>query len=76
MLGILACIIVDKVRNIISDLQRRNPAITRSRMYYEAIQTVLPGVKLYINTSTGGQVQMLLPLESMIDVPAGEGGGD
>ena len=55
---------------------KRNPAITRSRMYYEAIQTVLPGVKLYINTSTGGQVQMLLPLESMIDVPAGEGGGD
>ena len=55
---------------------KRNPAITRSRMYYEAIQTVLPGVKLYINTTTGGQVQMLLPLESMIDVPAGEGGGD
>ena len=55
---------------------KRNPAITRSRMYYEAIQTVLPGVKLYINTSTGGQVQMLLPLESIIDVPAGEGGGD
>ena len=55
---------------------RRNPGITRSRMYYEAIQEILPGVKLYINTTTGGQVQMLLPLESMIDVPAGEGGGD
>ena len=55
---------------------RRNPEITRSRMYYEAIQTVLPGVKLYINTSTGGQVQMLLPLESVIGMPTGDGGGN
>ena len=47
---------------------RRNPAITRSRMYYEAIQEILPGVKLYINTSNGGDdVQMLLPLESLVD---------
>ncbi len=44
-----------------------NPEITRSRMYYEAISEVLPGVKLYINTGgAGGDVQMLLPLESMI----------
>ena len=44
-----------------------NPEITRSRMYYEAISQVLPGVKLYVNTGSGeGQdVQMLLPLESM-----------
>ena len=55
---------------------KRNPEITRSRMYYEAIQTVLPGVKLYINTSTGGQVQMLLPLESVIGMPTGDGGGN
>ena len=46
----------------------RNPAITKSRMYYEAIQEILPGVKLYINTSSGGDdVQMLLPLESLVD---------
>ena len=46
---------------------RRNPGITRSRMYYEAIQEILPGVKLYINTSNGGDdVQMLLPLESLV----------
>ena len=45
----------------------QNPQITRSRMYYEAISEVLPGVKLYINTSDGaGDVQMLLPLESMV----------
>ena len=51
----------------------RNPEITKSRMYYEAIQEILPGVKLYINTSkTGDDVQMLLPLESLVD-PANGG---
>ena len=45
----------------------KNPEITRSRMYYEAIQEILPGVKLYVNTSAGGDdVQMLLPLESLV----------
>ena len=45
----------------------KNPEITRSRMYYEAIQEILPGVKLYINTSgSGDNVQMLLPLESLV----------
>ena len=44
-----------------------NPEITRSRMYYEAISQILPGVKLYINASENGEdVQMLLPLESMV----------
>ena len=44
-----------------------NPEITRSRMYYEAISQILPGVKLYINASGSGEdVQMLLPLESLI----------
>ena len=53
----------------------KNPQITKSRMYYEAIQEILPGVKLYINTSTkGDDVQMLLPLESLVDV--NEGGND
>jgi len=45
---------------------RLNPDITRSRMYYEAISQILPGVKLYINTSGEGDVQMLLPLESLV----------
>jgi membrane protease subunit HflK len=44
-----------------------NPEITRSRMYYEAISNILPGVKLFINTSGGQDVQMLLPLESLVD---------
>ena len=41
----------------------RDPAITKSRMYYEAIQEILPGVKLYINTGDGNSVDMLLPLD-------------
>ena len=46
----------------------QNPEITRSRMYYEAISQILPGVKLYINTASGSgeDVQMLLPLESIV----------
>ncbi len=42
-----------------------NPDITRSRMYYEAIAQVLPGVKLFINTGDGDGMNMLLPLDSM-----------
>ena len=49
----------------------RNPEITRSRMYYEAISQVLPGVKLYVNSGTGSEVQMLLPLESLVDAQGG-----
>ena len=45
-----------------------NPEITRSRMYYEAISQILPGVKLYINTADGGSdVQMLLPLDDLVN---------
>ena len=49
-----------------------NPEITRSRMYYEAIAEVLPGVRLYINTGDGSSVEMLLPLESVVNVSEGE----
>jgi len=43
----------------------RNPGITKSRMYYEAIQEILPGVKVYIDTTgSEGNVDMMLPLES------------
>ncbi len=50
-----------------------NPEITRSRMYYEAISEVLPGVKLYINSGSGNSsdVQMLLPLESLVSENGG-----
>jgi len=43
-----------------------NPEITRSRMYYETIREVLPGVRVYIDTGEGG-VEKLLPLESFTE---------
>ena len=43
-----------------------NPEITLSRMYYEAISEILPGVTLYINTGSGEDIDMLLPLESLV----------
>ena len=47
-----------------------NPEITRSRMYYEIITDMLPGVKIFINTSENG-VEMMLPLESFLDSQPG-----
>ncbi len=49
----------------------QNPDITRSRMYYETISEVLPGVKLYINSGNGANVQTLLPLESLVNTNGG-----
>ena len=43
----------------------QNPEITKSRMYYEIISQVLPGVKVYINTGDGESVDMLLPLDTI-----------
>ena len=50
-----------------------NPDITRSRMYYEAVSQILPGVKLYINTGSGenSDVQMLLPLDQLVNTTGG-----
>ena len=49
----------------------QNPDITRSRMYYEAISQILPGVTLYVNTGDGSNVDMLLPLESLVKEQGG-----
>ena len=43
-----------------------NPQITRQRMYFETLEKVLPGVKIYINTSADSSTEMLLPLESFV----------
>ena len=42
-----------------------NPKITKSRMYYEAIEEILPDVRLYIDTSASGGIQKFLPLETL-----------
>ena len=56
---------------------QRNPDITRSRMYYEAIQEILPGVKLYINaTGDGEDVQMVLPLDEFVESSTETVGGN
>ena len=44
----------------------QNPQITRSRMYYEAVSKILPGVKVIINTGSGETVDMLLPLDPVV----------
>ena len=41
-----------------------NPGITRERMYFEAIEKVLPGAKVYIDTSDSSDTQKLLPLDA------------
>ncbi|MCL2098948.1 MAG: FtsH protease activity modulator HflK [Oscillospiraceae bacterium] len=47
----------------------RSPNVHRQRMYYEMIERVLPGVKLYINTSgdrDNGSISMILPLDDFM----------
>ena len=41
----------------------KNPAVTRQRMFYEAMEEVLPGLKIVIE-SPNGNVQTIYPLES------------
>ena len=50
----------------------QNPGITRSRMYYEAISEILPDVKLFLNTGDGGNIQSLLPLDSLVAPNGGD----
>ena len=55
----------------------QNPEITKSRMYFEAISEILPGVKLFINTAGGeSDVQMLLPLDPMVQMGTNPTGGN
>ena len=50
---------------------QKYPLITKQRLFYEAMEDVLPGMKLYIiNSETG--VQTALPLDKFADL----GGGD
>ena len=41
----------------------QSPSVTKKRMFYEAIEKVLPGAKVYIDTSDGS-TQKLLPIDS------------
>ena len=46
-----------------------NREITKSRMYFEAIEAALPNVKLYIDAA--GTTQKLLPLENFLNLQTG-----
>ena len=52
--------------NAMYEEYKLNPEITRSRMYYEAVSQILPGVKLFVNTGDSNSVDMLLPLETIV----------
>ncbi len=56
------------------DEYEKNPDITKSRMYFEAISQILPGVKLIINTGNGEQVDMLLPVDPFVETETNVGG--
>ena len=47
--------------NAMYEEYKKNPEITKERMYYEAMEDVLPGVKLVVDSGDG--VEKLLPLE-------------
>jgi len=49
-----------------------NPEINRQRMYYEMIEQVLPGVKVYINAGENNNVSMILPLEDFAGSQSGQ----
>ena len=49
--------------NAMYEQYKLNPEITRKRMFYEAIEQVMPNAKVYIDTSDGS-TQKLLPIDS------------
>lgn len=51
------------------------PEITKQRMFYEAMEDVMPDMKVIIEGADGAQVQQLLPLEPFSSTDAG-GGAD
>lgn len=53
----------------------KNKDITRTRMYLETIEDILPGITVYVDSSEGG-VQKLLPLKSFSEPGVVEGGAN
>lgn len=51
--------------NAIYEEYMKNPAVTKQRMFYEAMEEVLPELKVIIE-SPSGQVQTFYPLESFV----------
>ena len=57
------------------DQYKLNPLITKKRIFYEAMEDVLPELKVIISD---GSTQTMMPLESFADVSveAGDGGDE
>ncbi|MEL7648618.1 MAG: FtsH protease activity modulator HflK [Sedimentibacter sp.] len=53
----------------------KNKSITKTRMYLETIEEILPGITVYIDSSEGG-VQKMLPLKSFTGETENQGGGN
>ena len=51
----------------------KNPAVTRQRMFYEAMEDVLPGLKILIESS-GSNVQTVYPLDSFTGTQGNDNG--
>ena len=49
-----------------------NPNINKQRMYYEMIENVLPGLKVYINAGSNDDISMILPLEDFANIQGRE----
>lgn len=58
--------------NAMYDQYKLNPDITKKRMFYEALEKVLPEAKVYIDTSEDGATQKLLPIESFVTEEAAQ----
>lgn len=45
----------------------KNPEVTKKRMFFETVEKVLPGAKVYIDTSDSSSIQKLLPIQNFAD---------
>lgn len=45
----------------------KNPSVTEMRMFYETMESVLPGMEIIIDNGNG--IEKVLPLDSFIDIP-------
>ena len=50
------------------------PLITRQRMFYEAMEEILPSLEVIIDSGSG-DIQKLLPLDSLVEVNSGKNNG-
>ena len=53
--------------NAMFEEYKKNPVLTKQRMFYETMETILPDLKVVID-SGNGNLQTILPLESLMDI--------